>query len=252
MNDFRAQNAVRRSSNPRVGRGFSNQFTDSNLQFNAAGALTYASRAKILRMNKGKNNASGLSLREQIRRILRRDINEEGKVHGNTKIDAENFAKIAVKSQKAGWGIAVRPLVSYKEKNTERKMCAYGSYKDGSRWRCVQNLNHKKGGKGSVKVRRRADGEPDQRTGVQSDDEDDDGGDNDDKGGDNDDNGGGDEQDNPPGGEMFEGGDQEQDPPARARKKRQSEASQLISGMGRRPLKRNRRPKTRSANQKKK
>lgn len=36
----------------------------------------------------------------------------------------------------------LRPLISYSEKNATGKSCAYGTYKDGDRYRCIKNPDH--------------------------------------------------------------------------------------------------------------
>jgi hypothetical protein len=107
-----------------------------------------------------------------------------GAVHNDNAPATEAFQNHRMLSNKAHHYVASRPLVSYKEKNLEDKKCTYGKYRDGARWRCIQNLNHKEGGgedeNGQPNVRERAG---DGRTGLKhrpkrdrADDDDEDGG----------------------------------------------------------------------------
>lgn len=125
---------------------------------------------KFLFLSK-KKNAEGETVRAILKGYLAEQADEHnGYVHGETE-DAINFlVNQRLDSQKPGYKVAIRPLFSYSEKNADEKRCKYGAYKDGSRYRCVQNLNHKKGGGGDVTARasqKTAKGEDDDRTKLQ-------------------------------------------------------------------------------------
>ena len=91
---------------------------------------------------------SGLTHRQAEAKFFRllADENDERRLHSDDKAGQDTFHRKKMDSNKAHHYVATRPLVSYRERNVEHKECTYGKYKDGSRWRCIQNLNHKRGG----------------------------------------------------------------------------------------------------------
>lgn len=94
---------------------------------------------------------AGFTRRQYLRQVFayKRD-HDGGKLHRDTPSQTEAFNTVSVKSHDPDFNVNVRPLVSYKEVNTEEKDCKYGRFRDGGRWRCAQNLNHKRGGAGEV------------------------------------------------------------------------------------------------------
>jgi hypothetical protein len=170
MNDFRRSFVLRHNKNFEPGSGRSLQTTEPLTLRNRKPAAN--SKGKFLFLS-SKKDAEG----ETPRQILKGYLQELATDHGgklHAKDDEEGIADLidrAVPSQKPGHLIAARPLFSYSERNTDDKKCKYGAYKDGTRYRCVQNLNHKKGGGGDVTRQAsedRDDGGPDHRTKLQN------------------------------------------------------------------------------------
>ena len=134
---------------------------------------------------------TGLTPRQAMaRRLEELRTTYDGYMHPDTEVENKKFTSVKIAAQKAHHYVVARPLVSYKEKNSDHKHCVYGAYKDGSRWRCVQNLDHKKGGgedtagENNVRVRDKEDGTgPDRRTGLRDPDEDENSGEEDEAGG---------------------------------------------------------------------
>ena len=179
--DFLKKPFRRRGQNFNPGRGRSLQTTE---------ALTYKPATEIINKNhrytayrpidtsKGKflfssreKDEEGLTRRERTRLYLQslaEDDAHPGFLHGED--DPEEVKRLVsrtIRSNKPDHFVVARPLFSYTERNAGSKKCKYGAYKDGTRYRCIQNLNHKKGGGGEVRdypSERQANGEPDERT----------------------------------------------------------------------------------------
>jgi hypothetical protein len=105
-------------------------------------------RLRISKKKLTRGPGIGLTRREYLRRIFIgvRDRNVNGRLHNDTPGATEDFNRQLVKSSSSKYNVNVRPLMSYKEVNNDDKKCKYGKFRDGGRWRCAQNLNHKRGG----------------------------------------------------------------------------------------------------------
>ena len=148
-----------------------------HLRGKKSGALLRMSKKKYTE-DEAEGQYTGLTRREGLAKYLKDKKNEQtsGKLHGDSEAERRRFHYMTAKSQRAHHYVVARPLLSYREENTDGKHCTYGQYKDGSRWRCVQNLNHKKGGgvdtgahqgENNVRVHDKEDGSgPDRRTGL--------------------------------------------------------------------------------------
>jgi len=108
-------------------------------------------RLRISKRKLTKGVGIGLTRREQARRIYieRRDAHD-GRLHPDTAAATEAFNRVQLKSSSSKYNVNIRPLLSYKEVNNDDKKCKYGKFRDGGRWRCAQNLNHKRGGSNEV------------------------------------------------------------------------------------------------------
>lgn len=112
--------------------------------------LSSAVRNSLLRMSKKKlaqGDYKGMTRRQvlDVENRKARDSNPYGSMHMTDK-QWRDFHSDTVAAQKKHHYVIARPLLSYREQNADGKHCTYGQYKDGPRWRCIQNLNHKEGG----------------------------------------------------------------------------------------------------------
>ena len=105
-------------------------------------------RLRISKKKLKSGDGEGLTRREYVRRIFlaHRDANGGGALHHDTIEAGELFNNSRLKSSDSKYNVNLRPLLSYKEVNNDDKKCKYGKFRDGGRWRCAQNLNHKRGG----------------------------------------------------------------------------------------------------------
>lgn len=170
---FKTDLASRHSKNFNPKRGRSLQTIEA-LQLHGRTPLPN-SKGKFLFFSKDKLDFEGEKL--TARQIMKKDLEGLKRTHGGSIHARDNLEQIKIvqeltsDSQKEGYSVIVRPLISYSERNTEQKTCKYGSYKDGARYRCVQNLNHKKGGGGEVTARpseMKQNKTPDRRTKTQN------------------------------------------------------------------------------------
>jgi hypothetical protein len=167
INDFKRSYVHRRNKNFDPGSGRSLQTTQALTLRNRRPAAN--SIGKFLFISKERRGEDGETARQIIKEFLKEKAEQHGgKLHADGDEQAINaIVNQEAPSQKQGYNIATRPLFSYSERNADNKKCKYGAYRDGSRYRCAQNLNHKKGGGGDVTRQtseKRDDGYPDQRT----------------------------------------------------------------------------------------
>lgn len=168
-NDFMADTMYRARQNFKPGRGKSLQTTE-RLDLRDEEPLPNSIN-KFLFLSK-KRDANNRTIRQNLKIFLEQRKNEfDGYLHDYNEGAIRGFVNATLDSQKPRYKIVVRPLLSYSEKNADEKRCKYGAYKDGSRYRCAQNVNHKKGGGGDVTAapsERTDDGDPDGRTKLQN------------------------------------------------------------------------------------
>ena len=117
-------------------------------------------RLRISKKKLKSGDGEGLTRREYIRTIFigHRDASGGGTLHPDTKQAEELFNNSRLKSSDSKYNVNLRPLMSYKEVNNEDKKCKYGRFRDGGRWRCAQNLDHKRFGGDEVGNRNNNDG----------------------------------------------------------------------------------------------
>ena len=116
-------------------------------------------RLRISKKKLTRGNGEGLTRREYVRRILSLQRDDgDGSLHRDTVKAGELFNNARLKSSSSRYNVNLRPLLSYKEVNNEDKRCKYGRFRDGGRWRCAQNLDHKRGGGDEVGDRNDNDG----------------------------------------------------------------------------------------------
>ena len=126
--------------------------------------LTFEEMVKILEAARAEKKlrggpGQGLTRREYMRvELVNWRNNYNGELHQDNVGSTRDFNDANTKSSSSKYNVFIRPLVSYKEVNNEDKKCKYGRFRDGGRWRCAQNLDHKRFGGDEVGNRNNNDG----------------------------------------------------------------------------------------------